>query len=129
MRKLSIRPSDTVEAIFRLILAALCVVSCPKAGEANVAITTYHYDNLRTGWNSSETNLTASTFPPHFGVTATVALDDQVDAQPLIVPDLNIAGATHEVVYVATSPIQFTQSMLRAKYLCRLISVRRCRSR
>ena len=102
MAKLSIRPSDTVEAIFRLILAALCVISCPNVGEANVAITTYHYDNLRTGWNSSETNLTASTFPPHFGVTATVALDDQVDAQPLIVPGLNIAGATHEVVYVAT---------------------------
>src|SRR5271165_496586 len=102
MRKLSIRPSDTVEAIFRLILAALCVISCATAGEANVAIATYHYDNLRTGWNSLETNLTASTFPPHFGVTATVALDDQVDAQPLIVPGLNIAGAAHEVVYVAT---------------------------
>jgi hypothetical protein len=57
MAKLSIRPSDTVEAIFRLILAALCVISCPNVGEANVAITTYHYDNLRTGWNSSETNL------------------------------------------------------------------------
>ena len=35
-------------------------------------------------------------------MTATVALDDQVDAQPLIVPGLNIAGAIHEVVYVAT---------------------------
>jgi len=25
-----------------------------------VAVTTYHYDNLRTGWNQHETTLTAS---------------------------------------------------------------------
>ena len=49
MAKLSIRPSDTVGAIFRLILAALCVISRPNVGEANVAITTYHYDNLLLG--------------------------------------------------------------------------------
>ena len=48
-------------------------MSCLNTGEAAVAVATYHYDNLRTGWNSSETNLTASTFPPHFGVIATVA--------------------------------------------------------
>jgi hypothetical protein len=31
-----------------------------------------------------------------------VGLDDQVDAQPLFVPGLTIAGGTHDVVYVAT---------------------------
>src|ERR1035437_3952368 len=30
------------------------------------------------------------------------ALDDQVDAQPLLVPGLTIAGGIHDVVYVAT---------------------------
>jgi hypothetical protein len=102
MQTLSIRPAGTVESIFRLILAALCLITGPSIGEANVAVTTYHYNNLRTGWNSSETALTASAFPPHFGVTATVTLDDQVDAQPLVVPGLNIAGAIHEVVFVTT---------------------------
>ena len=72
-----------------------------------VAITTYHYDNLRTGWNNHETALTARSFPASFGIIATVTLDDQVDAQPLLVPNVTIgagpyAGTTHDVVYVAT---------------------------
>jgi len=67
-----------------------------------VAVTTYHYDNLRTGWNPQETTLSAASFPTNFGVLHTVALDDQVDAQPLLVPGLTIAGGTHDVVYVAT---------------------------
>jgi hypothetical protein len=67
-----------------------------------VAVTTYHYDTLRTGWNNHETTLTATNFPSTFGILQTVTLDDQVDAQPLIVPGLTIAGGTHDVVYVAT---------------------------
>ena len=94
--------SSTIEAVCRLIFAAFFVASAPVAGDAKVAVTTYHYDSLRTGWNSSETTLTASNFPPNFGVVATVPLDDQVDAQPLIVPNLTIAGRRHDVVYVAT---------------------------
>jgi hypothetical protein len=57
---------------------------------------------LRTGWNNSETNLTASSFPHKFGVVTTVPFDDQVDAQPLFVPNLNFNGTLHDVVYVAT---------------------------
>jgi len=102
MWKDSIKPSSAIEAVCRTIFAALFVVSAPIAGDAKVAVTTYHYDNLRTGWNSSETTLIASTFPRNFGVVRTVQLDDQVDAQPLIVPDLRIAGKRHDVVYVAT---------------------------
>ena len=92
MRKHSIRSSSAIEAVCRLIFAALFVASAPIAGDAKVAVTTYHYDNLRTGWNSSETTLTASAFPTNFGVVATVPLDDQVDAQPLVVPNLTIGG-------------------------------------
>src|ERR1700731_1700974 len=66
------------------------------------AVTTYHYDNLRTGWNNNETTLTATSFPTTFRLLHTVVLDDQVDAQPLLVPGLTIAGGTHDVVYVAT---------------------------
>jgi hypothetical protein len=69
-----------------------------------VAVTTYHYDNLRTGWNPNETMLTAAKFPSPFGMLASVTLDDQVDAQPLIVPNQTIFdGTKHDVVYVATA--------------------------
>jgi len=95
-------PSSAIRVVCRSILAALFVASAPINGEAKVAVTTYHYDNLRTGWNSSETTLTASNFPTGFGIVKTVQLDDQVDAQPLIVPNLKIGGKLHDVVYVVT---------------------------
>ncbi|MGB0116094.1 MAG: hypothetical protein WCF61_02075 [Terriglobales bacterium] len=71
------------------------------------AITTYHYDNYRTGWNQNESSLTpANVGPTTFGLLQTVALDDQVDAQPLVVPGVQITAGnyqgTHDVVYVAT---------------------------
>ena len=47
-----------------------------------VAVTTYHYDNNRTGWNKQETVLTpANVGTPSFGWLRTVVLDDQVDAR------------------------------------------------
>jgi hypothetical protein len=65
-----------------------------SASAQTVNVTTYHYDNLRTGWNSNETVLTTSNVNSSaFGVVAQVQLDAQVDAQPLIV---------NGVVYVAT---------------------------
>jgi putative pyrroloquinoline-quinone-binding quinoprotein len=68
-----------------------------------MAVTTYHYDNLRTGWNQQETTLTPQNVnQTTFGILGTVPLDDQVDAQPLIVPNQTIAGGTHDVVYVVT---------------------------
>jgi hypothetical protein len=57
---------------------------------------------MRTGWNHSETALSAAHFPATFGILQTVTLDDQVDAQPLLVPGLQIAGGVHDVVYVVT---------------------------
>ncbi len=74
---------------------------------AQTAVTTYHNDNNRTGWNSAETSLTPATVnSSSFGVLAKVALDDQVDAQPLVVPGVNITAGknqgVHDVVYVVT---------------------------
>jgi len=37
-----------------------------------------------------------------FGLLEQVTLDDQVDAQPLLVTGITIAGAEHDVAYVAT---------------------------
>ena len=75
------------------------------AGQTSV--TTYHYDNYRTGWNQSETVLTpANVGNRSFGLLQAVVLDDQVDAQPLVVPGVQITAGkyqgSHDVVYVAT---------------------------
>jgi len=74
---------------------------------AQAAVTTYHSDNYRTGWNNAETTLTpANVNPAQFGLLASVAVDDQVDAQPLMVPNVNITAGnyqgTHNVVYIVT---------------------------
>ena len=74
---------------------------------AQFPVTTYHYNNGRTGWNSSETILTpANVNSTTFGLLKTVVLDDQVDGQPLIVPNVKITAGphpgVHTVVYVAT---------------------------
>jgi hypothetical protein len=74
---------------------------------AQQAVTTFHGDNGRTGWNQAETVLTpASVSGGGFGQLATIPLDAQVNAQPLVVPGVVIAGdpnaGQHDVVYVAT---------------------------
>jgi hypothetical protein len=90
-------------------LAVVIFVSVTRLVAAGqVSVTTYHNDNYRTGWNSSESTLTpANVAKSTFGVLETVKLDDQVDAQPLVVPGVVITagqfqGTTHDVVYVAT---------------------------
>ncbi|HEV3092453.1 MAG TPA: hypothetical protein VGX91_13510 [Candidatus Cybelea sp.] len=78
------------------------------ASESKFAVVTYHYDTLRTGWNADESTLTQKSLKNgSFGLLQTVALDDQVDAQPLLVPDETIgageySGSEHDVVYVVT---------------------------
>ena len=89
--------ASLVSVLFLLTLSAF----------AQTAVTTYHYDNNRTGWNSTETVLTpVNVATSKFALLTTVTLDDQVDAQPLLVPGVNITAGghqgTHDVVYVAT---------------------------
>jgi len=93
-------------SIVRAVLSALAILSSSLT-TAQVSVTTYHYDNNRTGWNNHETVLTpANVASSSFGLLYNVALDDQVDGQPLLVPGVNItAGShqgTHDVVYVAS---------------------------
>jgi len=86
----------------KLILSFLCVLAIDGAWAAPASVLTYHNDAGRTGWNQNETVLTASNIPKNFGILQTVALDEQVSAQPLVVPGIAIAGGTHDVVYVMT---------------------------
>jgi hypothetical protein len=88
------------------LFGAIAVATAPAMAQKRV-VATYHYDNQRTGWNGNETKLTpANVGSTSFGVLAEVVLDDQVDAQPLVVPNQQItAGPTpgaYQVVYVAT---------------------------
>jgi len=89
-----------------LIVAGLLAAAGPAA--AQVAVVTHHDNIARTGWNAAETVLTPVNVgtPGAFGQRAAVTLDGVVDAQPLVVPGVSIAGdpnaGTHDVVYVAT---------------------------
>jgi hypothetical protein len=74
-------------------------------GPATTDVVTQHYDVQRTGWNAQETILTASNVnSATFGLLHSVAVDDQVDAQPLVLTNQSISGVqgNRTVVYVAT---------------------------
>jgi outer membrane protein assembly factor BamB len=86
-----------------LALAVLAPAAPTQAAGSGTNVTTYHYDNLRTGWDQTETQLTPATVGSGgFALLHQVALDEQVDAQPLFVSQVKIAGGVHDVVYVAT---------------------------
>lgn len=69
-----------------------------------VAVTTFRYDNLRSGANLRETALTTGNVnASSFGLLFSRQVDGQVYAQPLLVPGLTMADhKVHDVVYVAT---------------------------
>ena len=82
-------------------VSLLCIFSTVL--RAQVSVTTYHNDNSRTGQNTQETILTpANVNSQHFGKLFTVPLDGWVYAQPLYLSNVTIAGAKHNVLYVAT---------------------------
>lgn len=87
----------------RVLVPGLLLVAPAAACAQSISVTTHHYDNLRTGWNSFETVLTPSAVAGGtFQLQQTVAVDQQVDAQPLLAPGRIIAGVAHDVVYLAT---------------------------
>ena len=68
-----------------------------------MSVTTFHYDNARTGQNPNEAVLTPSNVNVNqFGKLFTIPVDGYVYAQPLYLSHLSIAGGTHSVLYVAT---------------------------
>lgn len=97
---------STVRACIRFVLLLALVAVAINAAWSQ-SITTYHYDNYRTGWNQNEivlnpTNVNMS----DFGLLHSVAVDDQVDAQPLYMPGVTITAGqsqgVHNVIYVVT---------------------------
>jgi hypothetical protein len=76
----------------------------PLSAQSPQDVLTYHGDSLRTGWFSTETQLTAGNVNPQsFGLLETVTLDGRVDAEPLYVTQQSIDGqGIHNVIYAAT---------------------------
>jgi hypothetical protein len=66
-------------------------------------VTTYHNDVARTGQNLTETVLTtANVNSQTFGLLRSLSVDGNVDAEPLYLSQLTVAGAVHNVVFIET---------------------------
>jgi len=75
----------------------------PGTSNSSVDVTTYHYDNGRSGQNLNETTLTlANVNSTTFGKKGEFSVDGKVDAQPLYLSQLTIGGQKKNVLYVAT---------------------------
>src|ERR1035438_1872723 len=84
------------------MLLLLSVILGPSA-IAQQPFLTSRADTTRSGANTSETTLTPSNVnTATFGHLFSVPLDYQALAQPLYVPNVNIGGQMHNVVYVVT---------------------------
>jgi hypothetical protein len=89
--------------IFRLFFPIL-LQGVTIAGWSQINVTTFNYDNARDGQNTQEYVLTPENVnSTQFGKLFTTAVDGYVFAQPLYLANVqNIAGGTHNVLYVAT---------------------------
>ena len=91
------KSSGWIASVGAMFVLAAC-------GPDAVSVTTQRYDNARTGQNLAETILnTANVNQTKFGKLFIRAVDDQIYAQPLYVPNISIPGVgLRNVLYVAT---------------------------
>ncbi|HEX6494752.1 MAG TPA: Ig-like domain-containing protein [Acidobacteriaceae bacterium] len=79
---------------------SITVTVAPGSG---VDIPTWHVDNNRSGLNPNETSLTpANVAPKTFGKLFSYLVDGYAYAEPLLMSNVTIKGAVHNVLYVAT---------------------------
>ena len=75
----------------------------PVVTSPGTDVTTYHNDIARTGQNTTETKLTqANVNSTTFGLLRNLAVDGRVDAEPLYLSQLSVAGTAHNVVFIVT---------------------------
>src|SRR6266403_2883899 len=123
----ALRGSFRVDRSFAILVALLAVffmAACGSSASSNspsnsgsgggtpsqsptpssIDVTTYHYDNLRTGQNLTETALTpANVNQAKFGKLGELMVDGKVDGQPLYLSQLAIPGiGMKNVLYVVT---------------------------
>jgi hypothetical protein len=83
--------------------AAMLTVTAAAAPPSGADVVTYKNDLSRSGQNLTESTLTLTNVAPAtFGLLRNLAVDAKVDAQPLYLSQLSVAGSTHSVVLVAT---------------------------
>jgi len=84
-------------------LGVLLALALRASVGAQVTVPMSQYDYGRTGANLQEWMLNPSNVDAsHFGKLFSRKVDDSIYALPLIVPDLNISGRRHNVMFVAT---------------------------
>jgi uncharacterized protein YjdB len=80
---------------------ASLAVTLPAATGVNIP--TWHVDNNRSGLNEHETSLTpANVGPSTFGKLFSLPIDGYAYAEPLLISNITVKGAKHNVLYVAT---------------------------
>jgi len=71
--------------------------------QSQVSVLTQHNNLKRTGWNDQETILNHGNVKPgSFGLISSLAVDDEVYAQPLVLANATIGTYTGSVVFAAT---------------------------
>jgi hypothetical protein len=86
------------------ISSSATLTANPVTGTAGIDVITYHYDNLRTGQNTSESMLTpGNVTPSKFGKLASFTVDGRVDGQPLYLSNVTVPNkGVKNVLYVVT---------------------------
>ena len=94
----------TVTSIAASLTVNAAQSGTPPGGGSASDVTTYHYDNLRTGENTHETILTpANVNSSKFGMLGAFPVDGHVDAQPLYLSNVALPSqGTKNVLYVVT---------------------------
>ena len=83
-----------------VLFSLVCVGALPSFAQD---VLTYHNNNSRTGLYTKETILTTSNVnAASFGKLFTLPADGLVDAEPLYLSAVSVAGVTHNLVIVAT---------------------------
>ena len=77
--------------------------SVTVAAASAASVLTWHFDNNRTGLNSTETSLTpANVSSQTFGKLFSYQVDGYMYAEPVLKSNVTIGGKVHNVVYVST---------------------------
>ena len=94
--------STTVTATYNGI-AANAAITVTIPANAGVNIPTWHVDNNRSGLNPNETSLTPTNVAAGtFGKLFSYLVDGYAYAEPLLISNVTIGSAVHNVLYVAT---------------------------
>src|SRR5215472_166607 len=93
----------SIQAIIGTVHGVSILTVTNHAGNGFAGVFTQHNDNGRTGQNLNGTVLTPTNVnSTTFGKLFARAVDGNVYAQSLYVPNVTIAGHSHNVIYVAT---------------------------